>query len=184
MSLAALSVAALAIAVAVSCFTTLNVGLLAIALAWIVGVYLGGIPVNTVMGGFPSQLLLTLTGVTLLFTIARCNGTLDRVAHHAVSACRGNRGLVPIMFFVLAASLSSAGPGNIATAALIAPMAMATSARAGIPLFLMAIMVGNGANAGSLSPIAPTGVIVNGIMARILQLVADLDREVRGVIIV
>ncbi|MGE4053963.1 MAG: SLC13 family permease [Vicinamibacterales bacterium] len=167
MSLAALSVAALAIAVAVSCFTTLNVGLLAIALAWIVGVYLGGIPVNTVMGGFPSQLFLTLAGVTLLFTIARCNGTLDRVAHHAVSACRGNRGLVPIMFFVLAASLSSVGPGNIATAALIAPMAMATSARAGIPLFLMAIMVGNGANAGSLSPIAPTGVIVNGIMARI-----------------
>jgi di/tricarboxylate transporter len=31
----------------------------------------------------------------------------------------------------------------------------------------MAIMVGNGANAGSLSPFAPTGIIVNGLMARI-----------------
>ena len=31
----------------------------------------------------------------------------------------------------------------------------------------MAIMIGNGANAGSLSPIAPTGVIVNGVMADI-----------------
>ena len=59
------------------------------------------------------------------------------------------------------------GPGNIATAALIAPMAMATAGRVGIPLFLMAIMVGNGANAGSLSPFAPTGIIVNGLMARI-----------------
>jgi di/tricarboxylate transporter len=59
------------------------------------------------------------------------------------------------------------GPGNIATAALVAPMAMATAARVGIPLFLMAIMVGNGANAGSLSPFAPTGIIVNGIMERI-----------------
>ena len=59
------------------------------------------------------------------------------------------------------------GPGNIATAALVAPMAMATAARVGIPLFLMAIMVGNGANAGSLSPFAPTGIIVNGLMARI-----------------
>ena len=38
---------------------------------------------------------------------------------------------------------------------------------ANIPLFLMAIMVGNGANAGSLSPFAPTGIIVNGLMARI-----------------
>jgi di/tricarboxylate transporter len=31
----------------------------------------------------------------------------------------------------------------------------------------MSIMVGNGANAGSLSPFAPTGIIVNGLMTRI-----------------
>jgi len=37
----------------------------------------------------------------------------------------------------------------------------------GVPAFLMAIMVGYGANAGSLSPIAPTGIIVNGVMAQI-----------------
>ena len=104
--------------------------------------------------------------MTLLFTLAQCNGTLDRLAHHAVRVCRGNRGVIPIMFFVLAAALASMGPGNIATAALLAPMAMATAGRAGIPLFLMAIMVGNGANAGSLSPFAPTGIIVNGLMAR------------------
>ena len=30
----------------------------------------------------------------------------------------------------------------------------------------MAIMVGNGANAGSLSPFAPTGIIVTGLMTR------------------
>ena len=53
------------------------------------------------MGGFPSQLFLTLTGMTLLFTAAQCNGTLDRLAHHAVRACRGNRGVIPIMFFLL-----------------------------------------------------------------------------------
>jgi Na+/H+ antiporter NhaD/arsenite permease-like protein len=70
------------------------------------------------------------------------------------------------MFFILGAALSSMGPGNIATAALLAPIAMATASRAGIPLFLMAIMVGNGANAGGLSPFAPTGIIVNGIFAR------------------
>jgi Na+/H+ antiporter NhaD/arsenite permease-like protein len=59
------------------------------------------------------------------------------------------------------------GPGNIATAALIAPMAMTTANRFAIPPFLMAIMVGNGANAGSLSPFAPTGIIVSGLMTRI-----------------
>jgi Na+/H+ antiporter NhaD/arsenite permease-like protein len=166
MSLAVLSVCALALAIIVSCVTTLNVGVLALALAWIIGVYFGGMSVNAVMAGFPTALFLTLVGMTLLFTLAQCNGTLDRLAHHAVRPCRGNRGAIPIMFFLLAATLASLGPGNIATAAILAPMAMATAVRAGIPLFLMAIMVGNGSNAGSLSPFAPTGIIVNGLMAR------------------
>lgn len=166
MNLAAISVAALVLAVVVSCVSRLNVGVLAIAMAWIVGVFIGGMPVNTIMAGFPSQLFLTLTGVTLLFTLAQCNGTLEQLTRRAVGVCRGNRGAIPIMFFLIAAALSSIGPGNIATAALVVPLAMATAARTGIPLFLMAIMAGNGANAGGLSPFAPTGIIVSGLMAR------------------
>src|SRR5262245_47179904 len=166
MNLAIISVCALALAVLVSCISRLNVGVLSLALAWIVGVYIGGMPVAAVMGGFPGQLFLTLVGVTLLFAMAQCNGTLERLTHQAVRLCRGNRGTIPIMFFVLGAALSSIGPGNIATAALLAPLAMAAAARTGIPAFLMAIMVGNGANSGALSPIAPTGIIVDGLMAR------------------
>ena len=166
MNLALLSVAALVLAVVVSCVSRLNVGVLSVALAWIVGVYVGGMSPAAVMGGFPSQLFLTLAGVTLLFAMAQSNGTLPRLTHHAVRVCRGNMGTIPIMFFVLGAALSSMGPGNIATAALLAPIAMATASRAGIPLFLMAIMVGNGSNAGALSPFAPTGIIVNGILAK------------------
>jgi hypothetical protein len=165
-NLAVISVCALALAVLVSCVSRLNVGVLAVALAWLVGVYLGGLPVATVMNGFPGQLFLTLTGVTLLFALAESNGTLARITRHAVRICRGNCGTIPVMFFVLGAALASMGPGNIATAALLAPLAMSTAARTGIPLFLMAIMVGNGANSGALSPFAPTGIIVNGIMAR------------------
>src|SRR6185503_5475857 len=148
------------------CFSRLNVGVLSIAFAWIVGVYMGGLPVTTVMSGFPSQLFLTLTGVTLVFAMAQQNGTLAQLTHHAVRVCRGNAGTIPIMFFVLGAALSSMGPGNIATAALLTPIAMATATRAKIPLFLMAIMVGNGANSGALSPFAPTGIIVSGIMTK------------------
>jgi di/tricarboxylate transporter len=46
-------------------------------------------------------------------------------------------------------------------------MAMAVGTRASIPPFLMAIMVGNGAQSGSLSPFAPTGIIVTGLMNKI-----------------
>jgi di/tricarboxylate transporter len=165
--LAWLSLLALVIAMIVSCFTQLNVGVLALALAWIVGVYFGSMSLNEVLAGFPVQLFLTLAGVTLLFTQAHLNGTLDRIAHASVRLCRGNVGLIPVMFFALGGVIASVGPGNVATAAMLAPMAMAVAGRAAIPAFLMAIMVGNGAQAGALSPFAPTGIIVNGLMDKI-----------------
>jgi len=167
MDLAWLSLGALVVAMIVSCVTELNVGVLGLALAWLVGVYAGGMGLNDVLSGFPTQLFLTLVGVTLLFTQAQLNGTLDRVAHAAVRVCRGNVGLMPVMFFVLAGVIATLGPGNVATASMMAPMAMAVAGRAGIPPFLMAIMVGNGAQAGALSPVAPTGIIVTGIMNKI-----------------
>jgi di/tricarboxylate transporter len=167
MSLAWLSLLALLTAIVVSCFSRLNVGVLALAFAWIVGVYFGGMSLNDVAAGFPIQLFLTLTGVTLLFTQAQLNGTLDKVAHQALRMCRGNTGLIPVSFFLLACGISSLGPGNISTVAMLAPIAMAVAGRARIPPFLMAIMVGNGAGSGALSPFAPTGIIVNGLMQRI-----------------
>lgn len=167
MNLAHLSLGALLLIIVVSCFTEINVGVLAIALTWIVGVVLGGMKVDQITAGFPVSLFLTLTGVALFFTQAQVNGTLDRIAHHAVRLCRGNAGLIPVMFFVVAAALATIGPGNIATAALLAPVAMSVASQARIPAFLMAIMVGNGANAGALSPLAPTGIIAANLMARI-----------------
>jgi di/tricarboxylate transporter len=167
MSLGAVTLGALALAIVLSCTSRLNVGLLALALAWAIGVYVGGLPLREVTGGFPVDLFLTLAGVTLLFAQAHVNGTLDIVARNAMRLCRGRVGLVPVMYFVLGALLASAGPGNIATTGLLAPMAMATAVKMRMSPFLMAIMVGNGCNAGSLSPLAPTGIIVTGLMERI-----------------
>jgi Na+/H+ antiporter NhaD/arsenite permease-like protein len=167
MGLGEVTLAALALAVILSCTSRLNVGLLAIALAWVIGVYVGHLPLRDVTAGFPVDLFLTLSGVTLLFSQAHVNGTLDIVAHNAMRLCRGRVGLVPIMYFALGAAIASAGPGNIATTGLLAPVAMATALRMRISPFLMAIMVGNGCNSGSLSPLAPTGLIVTGLMNRI-----------------
>ena len=158
------SLGALVLVMIVSCTTQLNVGVLAIAFAWIVGVFIAGLTPREVLAAFPYDLFIILAGVTMLFTQAQLNGTLDRVAHHAVRLCRGNRGLMPVTFFILGALIASAGPGNISTAAMLGPMAMTVAARAAIPPFLMAIMVGNGAQAGALSPVAPTGLIVSKLM--------------------
>jgi di/tricarboxylate transporter len=162
-SLAVISLSALILALALSSISSINVGFLAIVMAWLVGVYAGGMTVDQVIAGFPVSLFLTLVGLMLLFSMAQVNGTLDRVTHKAVRHTGGSPGVIPFVFFGLTSVLAAIGPGHIAACALMAPMAMAAAGRYGIPAFLMAIMIANGASSGSLSPIAPTGVVVEGI---------------------
>ena len=111
--------------------TSVNVGVVSLALAWIVGVYLGGMPLAKVIGAFPIDLLLNLVGVTLLFGMAQQQRHARAASRRARCApASGNAGVIPIMFFIIAVTLSSIGPGNIATTAILAPMAMAVGRRA------------------------------------------------------
>jgi di/tricarboxylate transporter len=165
MSPALASLFALMFAIVLSVVTRINVGLVAIGLAWIIGVYVAGLAPEAIIRGFPSSLFLTLVGVTLLFAAAEANGTLERLAERAVRLARGNARLLPVLFFLIAGVISSIGPGAISSVALVVPLAMVVGARAGVPHFLTALMVANGANAGNLSPVSAIGVIVNTKMA-------------------
>jgi Na+/H+ antiporter NhaD/arsenite permease-like protein len=133
----------------------------------IVGVFLADMSPSAVLDGFPVDLLFTLVGVTLLFSIADTNGTLARFTARAVRLCRGHAGLLPIMFFAIGFFVATIGAGATPASALLAPPAMAVAGRAREPPLLMANMAGNGAHAGTLSPFAPTGIVAHGVMERI-----------------
>src|SRR3970282_2310929 len=142
MNLAWISLIALVIAVVGGIVMRLNVGLLAFALAYVVGVGLGGMSPGQVTAGFPTSLFLVLVAVMLLFAQAQVNGTLSKLAHRSVALARGNVGMVPLVFFALPVAVATLGGGNIAAAALIAPVAMAAASGLRISAFLMVIMVG------------------------------------------
>ena len=161
---AALSLFALLVAIVLSCTSSVNVGLLAFALAWLAGL-LGGGGHDLVLRTFPAALFVTLAGVTLLFALAEVNGTLEALAARALRLARGEARFLPVILFVIACAVSTVGPGAIASVALVAPMAMALGRRAAIPPFLTALAVTNGANAGNLSPLSAVGVVANTKMA-------------------
>jgi di/tricarboxylate transporter len=163
---AELSLAALLVVIGASLTSRLNVGVLAVALAWPIALFGAGWKVDQLMTAFPSSLFLTLVGVTLLFGVAQVNGTMDAITHASVRALHGRSGLLPLLLFVLACVISTLGPGAIATVALLAPIAMALAHEAEVPPLLTALMVGNGANAGNLSPIGAIGALVQGLMEK------------------
>lgn len=164
MSAAALSLLALLVVVAVSLTSRLNVGVLAVALAWGVGVFAAGWKVEQVMAVFPSSLFLTLLGVTLLFGVAQANGSMAALTHAGLRLLQGQVAWLPMLLFTLACAVSTLGPGAIAASALLAPLAMGLAHQARAPMLLAALMIGTGANAGNLSPISAIGVLVLSLM--------------------
>jgi di/tricarboxylate transporter len=163
---ATLSLIALAVVIAVSLTSRINVGVLALALATIVAVLAARWKPAELAAAFPADLFLTLVGVSVLFGAAQVNGTLEALAERIARLGAGNAGLLPILFFLFAMLFSAAGPGAISASALIAPLAMTTGLRAGASPLLLALMVANGANAGNLSPISSIGLIVSAQMAK------------------
>lgn len=166
--LAVLSIVSLTVSIIIGIIKPkINIGVLAIAFSFLIGSVFAGLTDKEIFSLFPTQLFLMLVGITLFFGIAENNGLLDQIAIRSVRLIRGNVILLPLLFFLFTFMLAAIGPGNIAATAVLAPIGMSLAYRFGISPLLMAIMIVTGANAGAFSPIAPTGVILSGILEKI-----------------
>ena len=142
-----------------------NMGALGFVAAFIVGTVFVGMSTDDIIGGFPSELFLTLVGVTYLFAIAQNNGTVDLMVRGAVRLVRGRVALMPWVMFGITGLLTAVGALGPAAVAIIAPIALGFAARYKINVLLMGMMVIHGAQAGGFSPISVYGVTVNSITA-------------------
>src|SRR6188768_307900 len=79
--------------------TDLNIGILSISLAYIMGFYFAGIDPVAISAFFPSDLFLMLVGVTLLIYISRENKTLDKLAEISLVISKGHPAVLPLLFF-------------------------------------------------------------------------------------
>ena len=165
---ALVSLAALVVVVIISCVNEeLNPGFLSIGFAIVVGGIWANLSGTAVMRLFPTNLFMILAGMTFLFAMAQNNGTMSKFTAYAVRLCGGNTRLIPLILFLLTTFLTTIGPGNIASVALMAPVAMALATRIGLSAFLMTLVVVGAANGAAFSPFAPTGIISNNIIAKL-----------------
>ena len=168
MSIAFISLISLVLSIIIVCFKPkMNAGVIAIAMAFVIGIFGAKLPMKSIISGFPTDLFLMLISICLLFNMAGQNGTLEKLSKFFIKSVKGNPKLFPLLFFFMTFLLSAIGPGNIAATALMAPIGMAVASRASISSLLMAIMICTGANAGAFSPVSPTGIIGIGLMNKI-----------------
>jgi di/tricarboxylate transporter len=164
------SIIALVVIFAIATVFPINMGALAFVAAFLVGTLAVGLSTEEILGsdevagGFPSELVLTLIGVTYLFAIAQNNGTVDLLVRGAVRLVGGHIAAIPWIMFGVTAVLTAIGALSPAAVAIIAPIALTFAVRHGINPLLMGMMVIHGAQGGGFSPISVYGVTVNTIV--------------------
>lgn len=161
-----ISILALVAAFVVAITLSVNMGMLMLAVAFLVGTAVAGMTADEIFAGFPGDLFVVLVGVTFLFAIARANGTIDWVVQRAIGMVGGRIALIPWVMFGIGAVLTAVGAVSPAACAIVAPIAMTMAAQYKINPLLMGAMVVHGTQAGSFSPISIYGTIVNGVVAR------------------
>jgi len=144
----------------------INMGTLGFVAAFLVGTLAVRMNTDDIIAGFPSDLFLTLVGVTYLFAIAQNNGTVDLMIRGAVRLVRGRVAFIPWVMFGITGVLTAMGALGPAAVAIIAPIALGFAKQYKINALLMGMMVIHGAQAGGFSPISIYGVTVNNIVAK------------------
>ena len=140
-------------------FTKTNIGLLAIAAAYLLGVFVLGIKPSDIVKLWPIKIFLMLFSVTFFYGYAALNGTLEKLSLKVVYASRQIPWLISVVLFFIAIALSGIGAGDGATVMLI-PIAISIAKISGMNYFLAAAAVMTGMCIGGFSPISAIGIFI------------------------
>jgi di/tricarboxylate transporter len=166
MSMQIISIVGLVLIVLLATLRSVNMGAIAFLGAFLLGTLVFDVSEDDLFAGFPGDLFVVLVGVTLLFAIAKGNGTVDWLVHVGVRAVRGRIAFIPWVMFVVTSVLTTVGAVVPGAVAIMAPIGLSFAARHRINPLLMGLLIINGASAGGFSPIAVFGVITNGVVER------------------
>ena len=143
-----LVVAAIVLAVALGYTTKINIGLFAIAFAYLLGCFGMGLSPGDIIGMWPLKIFFVIFSVCLFYSFATVNGTLEKLAGHLLYRCRGVPHLLPYAIFVTGSVISGMGAGYYTVLAFMAPLTLLLCQRTGMSLILGGMAVNYGAIGG------------------------------------
>lgn len=158
-----LQILAIAIFVGVFVLATLrkiHLGVIMLASAAGVGIWMAGMDLSDIIDGFPINLLVLLAGVTYFFAIAQANGTVDRIIDGVVSRIGDRAVLLPFVMFGLTTGISAMGAPLAGL--VMMPIAMPLARKYDVDRVLMGIAVGSGVSAGGFAPTSLFGIVTYG----------------------
>jgi di/tricarboxylate transporter len=143
--------------------TRTNIGLWAIFAAYLLGAFVLGMKPSLIISLWPTKLFLMLFAVTFFYSFATLNGSLEKLALHAVYVCRSIPWAIPIMLYMLGFVLSGIGAGDGALVLLI-PAAMSIAKITRMNYYLAATSTICGISYAGATPISTIGIFIRELM--------------------
>lgn len=162
-TLSVVSLVCLIIAIALGFFGKVNIGVIAVGVALLLGKF-AGIEDAILLKYFNSSLFVRLLGVLLLFSVAQVNGTIEKLTRAAVYSMRKVPKLIPILIFIVSALLGGVA-GSIPILALMAAITCSLAHELKVHPIKLAPFGVFGALSGAVTPVSMTGVLIKSLAA-------------------
>lgn len=159
-----LIVAALVLSVILGYKTRINIGLFAIAFAYLLGCFGMGLKPSEVIDMWPLKIFFVIFAVCLFYNFALINGTLEKLAEHLLYRCRNMPWVLPYAIFLTATAIAGMGAGYYTVLAFMAPLTLILCRRTGLDMVLGAMAANYGALAGANFMSSQSGIIFRGLM--------------------
>ncbi|MBU2022735.1 MAG: SLC13 family permease [Gammaproteobacteria bacterium] len=145
--------------------TRINIGLFAIAFAYLIGSFALGLSPNDIIKMWPLKIFFIIFSVSLFYSFAIINGTLEKLAEHLMYRCRHFPYLLPYAIYITTTIISALGAGYYTVLAFMAPITLLLCQRTGMSMVIGSMSVGYGALTGANFMSSQSGIIFRGIMA-------------------
>lgn len=157
-------VAAIIAAIALGYKTRINIGLFAIAFAYLIGCFVMGLSPSEVIGMWPLKMFFIIFAVCLFYSFAIVNGTLEKLSEHLLYRCRNVPHLLPYAIFFTSALIAAMGAGYYTVLAFMAPITLMLCEKTRMSLIIGAMSVNYGALGGANFVSSQSGIIFRSLM--------------------
>lgn len=157
-------IAAIVAAIVLGYKTKINIGLFAIAFAYIIGSFVLGLSPSEVISMWPLKMFFIIFSVCLFYSFAIVNGTLEKLSEHLLYSCRNFPHFLPYAIFLTSALIAALGAGYYTVLAFMAPLTLMLCERTGMSLIVGAMSVNYGALGGANFVSSQSGIIFRNLM--------------------
>lgn len=143
----------------------INTGLVALALAYLIGCFVLGMSISDLLATFPIKLFLVIFTLALFFNFAVVNGTLEKIAQLLLYRFQKQTEWLPLILYFITALVSGMGAGFFTSVAVMGAIAMALCKSSGMNKLHASFAVTLGSLSGANFMYSMHGVLFNSLLS-------------------